>query len=138
MAASDQQPRIYLVEDSPIMVRLLQELLLGIGASVVGHSKDSSIAVSEISALRPDAIIVDISLPGGDGVAVLKAFAGNRKYDGLTRIVLTNYVSEPYQRAAARLGVDYFFDKSIDIPKMLQVIASIAIGVGRHKNGSAP
>ena len=46
------------------------------------------------------------------------------------RIVLTNYTLASYRTAAKRMGADYFFDKSNEIPEMLRVIR----GLGRRAN----
>ena len=78
METSNQKSRIYLVEDSPIMLRLLRDLLQGIGADIVGHSNGASIAIAEISSLSPDIIIVDIALQSGNGFDVLSAFPGRK------------------------------------------------------------
>ena len=136
MESSNQQPRIYLVEDSPILLRLLRELLQSVGANIVGDSNSARIAIAEIGRLRPDVIIVDIALQSGNGFDVLGALAGLKEYGRPIRIVLTNYTSDPYQSAAKRLGVEYFFDKSTEILKMLKVVTSMMSSAGMQKNGS--
>jgi DNA-binding NarL/FixJ family response regulator len=136
METSNQQPRIYLVEDSPILLRLLRELLQSVGIAIVGHSDSAAIAIAEIGALRPDVIIVDIALQSGNGFDVLTAFAGRKESRHPICIVLTNYTSAPYQNAAKRLGVEYFFDKSTEILKMLKILTSMKASAGRQKNGS--
>jgi DNA-binding NarL/FixJ family response regulator len=136
MEDSSQPLRIYLVEDSPIMLRLLRELLQSVGVHIVGHADSAAVAIAEISSLRPDAIIVDIALQRGNGFDVLSAYAGRKVHGRPACIVLTNYSSAPYQDAATRLGVEYFFDKSTDMLKMLKVVTSMASSAGRQKNGS--
>ena len=134
MATSNRQLRIYLVEDSPILLSRLIELLQGVGVTLVGHANSAMVAIAEITTLAPDAIIVDIALKSGNGFEVLRALAG-RKDDRPVRIVLTNYTSAPYRNAAKRLGVEYFFDKSSEILEMLKVVTSMASSADR-RNGS--
>ncbi len=122
MGMSVRHPRIYLVEDSAILLRLLRELLQSVGADVIGQSDSARIAIREISRLRPDVILVDIALQRGNGFDVLRALAEEKNCDRPIRIVLTNHSSAPYQCAAERLGVEYFFDKSTEIIKMLKII----------------
>ena len=135
MVTPKQQLRIYLVEDSPILLRLLEELLKGVGVCIVGHSSSATIAVDEITRLRPDAIIVDIALLSGNGFEVLSALAGHDQRHRPLRIVLTNYTAAPYRNAARRLGVEYFFDKSFEILEMVKVVTSMTAGA-HERNGS--
>ena len=135
MVTPKQQLRVYLVEDSPILLSRLIELLQGVGVTLVGHANSATVALAEITTLRPDAIIVDIALKSGNGFEVLSALAGRKKDDRPVRIVLTNYTSAPYRNAAKRLGVEYFFDKSSDIFELLKVVTSMGSNADK-RNGS--
>ena len=135
METSKQPPRFYLVEDSPILLSRLIELLQGVGVTLVGHANSATVALAEITTLRPDAIIVDIALQSGNGFEVLRTFSGRKQDDCPTRIVLTNYTSAPYRNAAKRLGVEYFFDKSSDIFELLKVVTSMGLNADK-RNGS--
>ena len=134
MVTPKQQLRVYLVEDSPIMLRLLNELLKGVGVCIVGHSNSATIAISEIEALLPDVIVVDIALQSGNGFEVLRTFAGRKRDDCPTRIVLTNFTSAPYRSAAEQLGVEYFFDKSFEILEMVKAVTSMTAGAAHKRN----
>ena len=135
MVTPKQQLRVYLVEDSPILLSRLIELLQGVGVNLVGHANSAMVAIAEITTLRPDAAIVDIALKSGNGFEVLRALAGRKQDDRPVRIVLTNYTSAPYRNAAKRLGVEYFFDKSFEILEMLKVLTSMSSSADRQ-NGS--
>ena len=135
MVTPKQQLRVYLVEDSPILLRLLKEFLKGVGVCIVGHSDSATIATGEIEALLPDVIIVDIALQSGNGFEVLRTFSGRKQDDCPTRIVLTNFTSAPYRNAAEQLGVEYFFDKSFEILEMVKAVASMTAGA-HQRNGS--
>ena len=124
MGTSVRQPRIYLIEDSAILLNLLRELLQSVGAEVIGQSDSARIAIREIRRLRPDVIIVDIALQRGNGFDVLRALGEEKNCDRPVRIVLTNQSSAPYQHAAKRLGVDHFFDKSTEILEMLKIVVA--------------
>ena len=121
MGLSDRQPRVYLVEDSPIILRLLIELIQETGATIIGHSDSAQAAVAEIDALHPDVITLDIALRSGNGFDVLKAIAKARAPP--LRIVLTNYTMAAYRDAAQRLGAEHFFDKATEIREVLSVLA---------------
>lgn len=120
------KPSVYLVEDSPIIRRLLVELIEDAGAAtVVGHAETASTAISDIAALHPDAVMIDIALKGGNGFDVLEAIAINSEDHPPVRIVLTNHTFSSYRDAANELGADYFFDKAKQIPEVIRVLDSL-------------
>ena len=117
---------VYLVEDSPLILRGLTELIeAGGSATVVGHADTASAAIADIATLHPDAVTVDITLKGGNGFDVLEAIAINSEDHPPLRIVLTNYTFDSYRDAAHQLGADYFFDKAKQIPEVLTVLESL-------------
>jgi DNA-binding NarL/FixJ family response regulator len=124
MGMLDRHPRIYLVEDSPIILNLLTELIHSTGATIVGHADSARAAVAEIDALHPDVITVDILLRSGNGFDVLKEIAKKKADEQPLRIVLTNYTMPVYRDAAQRLGAEHFFDKATEIREVLKVLAS--------------
>jgi len=133
MGMIDRQPRIYLVEDSPIILNLLTELIQATGATIIGHSDNARAAVADIDALRPDVITVDILLRSGTGFDVLKEIAKKKADQQPVRIVLTNYTMPVYRDAAERLGAEHFFDKATEIREVLTVLASTK----RNSDGGA-
>ncbi len=114
---------VYLVEDSPIISKLLVELIETTGATVVGQADTASAAIADIAALRPDAVTIDIELKAGSGFDVLEALAiNNDEGNAPLRIVLTNYTTDTYRDAAQQLGADLFFDKAMQIREVLSVL----------------
>ena len=116
---------VYLVEDSPIMRRVLMELIETTGATVVGHADTASTAITDIAALHPDAVTIDISLKKGTGFDVLEAIAINDEGHPPVRIVLTNHTSDVYREAAQELGAEHFFDKAVQMRSVVRVLESL-------------
>ena len=124
--------RVYLVEDSTIMVGLLRDLLtVDPRLEVVGESTNANTAIAGIAALVPDVAVIDIALEDSSGFDVLKALGKIDRDACPLRIVLSNFASERYRTEAARLGADYFFDKNGEILELLKTLAAIA-----ERNGS--
>jgi len=123
---------VYLVEDSPIMVKLLEELFRTEAIRVVGHSAGARKAVLEIDALRPDVVIVDLALEQGTGFDVLRGTVPQQAGGRPAIIVLSNYASPPYREAAKRLGADYFLDKNSEIIQLFPLLESIAKETGKR------
>ena len=117
--------RVYLVEDSPVVFERLQEFMHEAGATVVGHADDASTAVAEIAALCPDVVVVDIALREGTGFHVLDGIGNLLDAERPARIVLTNFTRDWFRNAAVHLGAEHFFDKSSQIPEMLDMLRNM-------------
>jgi len=118
--------RAYLVEDSALVFERLGELLEEIGVKLVGSADEATNAIAAIGALRPDVVVIDIALREGTGLHVLKEIGELPEEDRPVRIVLTNFSRQWYRDAAIRLGAEYFFDKSSEIPQLIDVLRSMS------------
>jgi DNA-binding NarL/FixJ family response regulator len=61
---------VLLVDDDPAFRRLARRTLGGTGLAVVGEAGTVEAATAAAIALRPDAVLVDVGLPDGDGIAL--------------------------------------------------------------------
>ena len=113
------------------MSTLLHELLLGNGALIVGHSDSAERAIAGIGAQNPDVVVIDIALRQGNGFDVLKSLRDHPPVKRPVRVILTNYTLASYRRAAERMGVDHFFDKSSEIPQLLRLVRSLYRGANK-------
>jgi two-component system chemotaxis response regulator CheB len=66
-------PRIVVADDSSLMRTLLSGVLGGAGFDVVGTARDGDEALARCAELRPDAMTLDLAMPGLDGLGVLRA-----------------------------------------------------------------
>jgi two-component system, chemotaxis family, protein-glutamate methylesterase/glutaminase len=95
------------------------------GATVVGEAERADIAIREILEMRPDVVVLDLSLAGGtSGFEVLRAVC--RQAPEIDVYMVSNFVAEPYRELAERLGARDFFDKSRDLERVRQIIAERA------------
>jgi DNA-binding NarL/FixJ family response regulator len=116
-----------IAEDSlPIRERLVTMLdeLQGIG--VVGQAGTVPETISAIRELRPDVVLLDIRMPGGSGLDVLRSLKQGQAAPLV--IILTNYAYPPYRRIFLQAGADFFFDKSADFDKIPRVLAQLKPG----------
>jgi two-component system, chemotaxis family, protein-glutamate methylesterase/glutaminase len=67
-----RRPRILVADDSALMRRILSRALEDAGLEVVGTAADGDEALAQCAALRPDAMTLDLHMPGKDGIAVLR------------------------------------------------------------------
>jgi DNA-binding NarL/FixJ family response regulator len=127
--------QIYIVEDSPILQRLLASSIEASGAELAGCSASAQKAVSDLSVLQPDLILIDISLHSGNGSDVLRALQERRLLRGAIKVVLTNHANAEYRNLSYRLAANHFFDKS-ETSQVLALIDTLA--AERRRGGGGP
>jgi DNA-binding NarL/FixJ family response regulator len=113
--------RILVVDDSPIVRERLVALLAEVGGvEVVGQAQDVPEAIAAIRALRPDVVTLDIRMPGGNGIDVLREIKKERPAPVV--IMLTNYPYPQYRKKCLDAGADYFLDKSTEFEQVAQIL----------------
>ena len=140
MNAMPNALHVYIVEDSPIIQRLLASAVAAAGAEVSGCSADAQTAVADLFALQPDLILIDIRLASGSGLDVLRALHEHSLVPEAIKVVLTNYADAEYENLCVRLGADRFFDKSLETSQALAFINTLAAkkrGSGTRRSFSA-
>lgn len=117
---------VFIVDDSQIVRDRLTSLLNELGSiNIVGYANNPLSATELIVATQPDIIILDIFLVGGSGIHVLKNIRSRNIQSKI--IVLTNYAQEQYRKKCFEEGADFFFDKSIEFDKIVEVIQKLRI-----------
>ena len=128
MSEYSEQLQVYVVEDSPLLVRMLESTIEAAGAELVGHSDSSQQAINEIFVLQPDLILIDISLNRGNGFDVLRLLRHRGVAHSARKVVLTNHANAEYRALSFRLGANQFYDKSFEMLKVLDLIKMMAAG----------
>ena len=118
--------QVYVVEDSPILQRLLASAIEAAGAELSGCSADAQTAIADVFASEPDLILIDIRLASGSGFDVLRALQEQSLAPRAIKAVLTNYADCEYRNLCARLGADQFFDKSLETSRAVAYIHALA------------
>jgi DNA-binding NarL/FixJ family response regulator len=116
--------KVLIADDSPVITERLTDLLKEVaGVQVVGHATDVSEAIESIAALSPDAVILDLQMPGGSGLDVLRAVRA--VYPGMSVLVCTNYPYAQYREECMHAGADFFLDKSADFEKIPGILRGL-------------
>lgn len=124
LVPAEDMLRVYLVEDSAPVRERLEAMIDGVAARTVGHARGASEAIEGILAAHPDLVVLDLQLEQGSGIDVLRALRA--RAPGIEVLMLTNFASEPYRRAAERLGARGFFDKSKEFDGVREALAARA------------
>lgn len=120
--------KVAIVEDSASIRKRLVELVESIGGmEIVGEAATESAAIKLCREMSPDAIILDMQLEVGTGLAVLKAMRYATLEPKPMIIVLTNFPSPSVERAAMALGADVFLDKSREFHRVTPLLQSAAL-----------
>jgi DNA-binding NarL/FixJ family response regulator len=117
--------KVLIADDVAAMRERLAEMLLQIeGLEIVAQAGTGSEASGAIQVLRPDLVILDIQMPDGNGIDVLRQAKQN--YPNTVVIMLTNHPYSQYQKKCAELGADYFLGKSTDSKLLLAIAEHLA------------
>ena len=117
LSRSNHKIKVFIADDSLIvrehLVTMIEELA---GIEIVGQADNVAEAISAISKLQPDVVILDILMPGGSGIKVLQ----NIKQAGVGPmvIILTNYPYPAFRQKCLQAGADFFLDKSTEFDQI--------------------
>jgi len=122
-----------LVVDDDALVRVGLSMVLGAGEDieVVGEAADGAAAVEAAHRLRPDVVLMDIRMPGMDGLAATEALRAETIRAGgdcPAIIVLTTFDTDEHIMRALRLGANGFLLKDTAPLEILNAIRRVAAG----------
>lgn len=116
--------KVIIADDSELMRVRLKELLERIDhVEVVGEARNSIEARKLIDKIKPDVIVLDIRMPGGSGLDVLRDLKETEHNSKI--IMLTNYPYPQYRDKCLEEGADYFLSKSDEFHKLGDVFGEI-------------
>lgn len=112
---------VLIVEDSPIVTERLMNIINDLEeVKFTLQAFNYNEAITLYKAVKPNIIVLDISLPDKNGIEVLKTI---RELGGTERvIILTNSANDFYKKECFESGADYFLDKSKDFEKIPELI----------------
>ena len=116
-----------LVADDHGAIRVGLRLILEAaeGVEVVGEAADGATAVRQAAALRPDVVLMDVRMPGVDGIAAAQQIV--RAGHGAV-LVLTTFDLDDYVFGALRAGAGGFLLKTVDPAALVDAVRRIAAG----------
>lgn len=119
-----------LVADDQDLVRTGLTMILDAqpDIEVVGQAADGTSAVEFAQQLRPDVCLVDIRMPGLDGIEVTERLAGRGVADPMAIVVITTFDLDEYVHGALRAGARGFLLKDAGPELLVQAVHAAAIG----------
>ncbi|GAA4432273.1 response regulator transcription factor [Georgenia halophila] len=95
---------------------------------LVGEAADGVAAVAETSRLHPDVVLMDIRMPGIDGLEATRRICKDPDVGGTRVVVLTTFEIDSYVFEALRHGASGFLLKDTSPPDLLEAIRLVAAG----------
>jgi DNA-binding NarL/FixJ family response regulator len=95
---------------------------------VVGEAATGDDAVRLARSTRADVVLMDIRMPGMDGIAATREITGDDDLAGVKVVVLTTFETDAYVIEAVRAGASGFLSKSIEPADLLDAIRTVAGG----------
>ena len=117
--------KVFIADDSRVVVERLADLLEEEvpGVQLVGQAGDVPEAVRGIQKMKPDALILDLQMPGGSGLDVLRAIRTD--YPHLHVLICTNYPYPQYREECFTAGANFFLDKSAEFEKIPAILREL-------------
>ena len=95
---------------------------------VVGEASDGDEAVALARRLGPDVTLMDIRMPGTDGLAATRTMAGDDRLAGVRIVILTTFELDEYVFEAIRAGASGFLVKDTEPAELLRAVRAVAAG----------
>ncbi|GID95125.1 response regulator [Amorphoplanes digitatis] len=121
--------RVLLADDQALMRAGFRALLdAEDDLEVVGEAADGAEAVELSRRLLPDVVLMDVQMPGLDGIEATRRIAADPDLVAVRVLILTNYGLDSYVFSALRAGASGFLLKDADPADLLQAVAVVARG----------
>ncbi|MGK4582070.1 response regulator [Kitasatospora sp. HPMI-4] len=119
--------RVVLADDQPLMRTGLRVIMSDAGdLDVVGEAGTGAEAVRLVRELRPDVVVMDIRMPGMDGIEATRLITSGQES---TRVlVLTTFDDDDYVYGALRAGASGFLVKDMALEDILGAVRVVAAG----------
>lgn len=125
--ASTEAPhpiRVFIVDDHPVVRLGLRQLLAqDTEIEVCGEAEEVKEAIEKLDKARPDVAIVDLALPNGNGIDLIKYC--NQHWIGVKIIVVSTYPETVYGPLALEAGANVYINKHEAMDQILQAIHAV-------------
>jgi DNA-binding NarL/FixJ family response regulator len=121
--------RVLLADDQALLRQTFRILISTTpDMEVVGEAADGSQAVQLTRECHPDVIVMDIRMPGTDGLAATQTICGDPDLASTRILILTTFETDEYVARALRAGASGFLGKTATTDELLAGIRTIAAG----------
>lgn len=132
MSASHENPknmyslRILLVDDQPLFLGGMRNLLKARGLTVIGTARDGLEALEQVKTLRPDVVLMDVQMPNCDGVEATRRIKD--EFPETKIVLLTVSEDEEHLLDAIKYGASSYLLKNLDANQLFSTLDGLARG----------
>jgi len=128
--------RILVVDDNPTNLKLVSEVLEFEGYEIL-KAVDAEEAQRIIEQHRPEIVLIDIALPGMDGLTLTRKLKAEEKTKDLVIVALTAFAMKGDEQKARDVGCDGYITKPIDTRALPALVESVRrSGARGQRSGS--
>lgn len=121
--------RILVVEDNPVNLELVRDILEAHGHEVL-EASNATDGLALLSGELPDLILMDIQLPGMDGLTATRQIKADARLQGIPVVALTAHAMKGDEERALAAGCDGYVSKPIDTRAFPQMVAGFLVSSG--------
>ncbi|WP_247745489.1 response regulator [Streptomyces oryzae] len=131
MSNAPETVRVLIADDQELLRESFRVLVNAEpGLEVVGLAEDGEAAVKLSVSERPDVVLMDVRMPGLDGIEATRLIRANPDAEGVRVLVLTMFDMDSYVFAALRSGASGFLLKDVAPAELVRAIRTVAAGQG--------
>jgi DNA-binding NarL/FixJ family response regulator len=119
---------VVVVDDQPLLRSAFRTILTTAGIEVVGEAADGDAAVTEVERTRPDVVLMDVRMPGRDGISATELL--QQRSPSSRVLVLTTFDHDEYLDGALRAGAAGFLLKNASPEDLVAAVRAVAAGEG--------
>lgn len=120
---------VLIADDQPLIRQAVGDILTDQnGIAVVGHAVDGTEAVSRTAELRPDVVLMDIRMPGLDGIEATAALCADPANAETRVLILTTFEEDEYVLQALRAGASGFLGKGAEPEEIVRAVRAVHAG----------
>lgn len=118
--------KVLLVDDHPLFLEGLRNLLIARGIEVVGIASDGLEALAQARALRPDVILMDIQMPRCDGLEATRLI--KTELPDIKIVMLTVSADDEHLFEAIKSGASGYLLKNLEADRFFDLLSGVAQG----------
>jgi CheY-like chemotaxis protein len=129
VSADDTKELILLADDSPITLTVVSARLQETGYEVVTATRgDDALALAHER--HPDLVVLDIGMPGMDGIEVSQRLRGDHSFADVPIVLLTSHALSEYLQEGLDAGADAYLVKPVGPQKLVSLFEELLKGRG--------
>lgn len=118
--------RILICDDEPLLRELMRVAL--VGDYEIEEAGTVEEALEAVRTFRPDVALVDVMMPGGSGLDIVRELSGNPELRDSRSVVISAFAGDTDRREAQEAGADAFVAKPFDPDELSTTVAGLLRG----------